>query len=184
MLVQAINADTGYRESEHKSKSNQTHNATGNRTPNKSSDGLWTVYRGGPRSGPSSLPSGLLVVSGAGRTKPSHSHSLANFCRKRLFANNFRIEDDMFATSFAKPFAIATLNSQPSLWGWWPKFAFAAVSLRLRCTQVGRLSISYIRGPVLCSCCSLVSTSLSLIFFRWSSACCLLRRHFQVWRLI
>ena len=64
----------------------------------------WTSYWGSfcvswvfppLRSGPRALSA-----------KPSNSQSLANICRKRPFARKVRSEDEKFAISFAKPFAI------------------------------------------------------------------------------
>ena len=75
----------------------------------------------------------------------------SEFCRKRPFARNFRNENEIFAIQFAKPFAFASEflrnatfaafclrfgaeNSLANCRGA-SEFAFAALSLRPRCTQ-------------------------------------------------
>ena len=78
----------------------------------------------------------------------------SEFCRKRPFARIFRSENEFLTISFAKPFAIASeltrsaqfaaflwrFGGQNSLANSWGAsefaFAFAAVSLRPRCTQL------------------------------------------------
>ena len=66
--------------------------------------------RGRPRGGgwTDTPPTGVVLAFWAW-VHPAIAFAIASeFCRKRPFARNFRIENDILVTSFAKPFAITS----------------------------------------------------------------------------